>query len=313
MFFTRGGVELILRTDEGVERVDFGTGRKRRIEAPSGHQIIAVDVRSDHLGTITSDGSTLWAWERGLGRGAVDLGAAPFGVRVVGSEFVARLASRSIGPIDRALFLDRQDGSRAALPTVIFGIGSTTLVACQLDYFDGGYRAIAVSPPGEQSTESRLVAWSTSHLDTPNVMSVVAMTRGEVTLGEPSAIEAAFDAAWPLRHAIEMRADSLVHAAVREDVGAGWTVALARRDEVRILQSTAKKSELVRVETLAPGERLVGLGPGVSIVVRSADEVTVRGDRARSWRMPSILEAACSPRGERIAVRTSMGVELLTV
>ena len=274
-----------------------------RTYARDGHVFVALDEDGDTI--VTSDGASIWIWEHGLARGGLDVRAvAGRTLRHAPDVAVARLErcaaqALSCEALGRAVNVppQRPYGTIAGhppiehLPSVVFGIGLETLVAVQLGYAElcvadeHAYRSIATTPPGDPTiAEEHLFSWSSgAELD----FFAISSLRGErLAIGEPGAVEIAFDGSLPQRVVIDdiPVAEVLATHVARPSGTRGWRALIAFRHYVATFEE--RDGRLVSRSTVARSahEDLVGADAEARPIVRSGGDLFVvhpEGSRTR--------------------------------
>lgn len=273
-----------------------------RTYARDGHVIVALDDGSDTV--VTSDGASIWIWEHGLARGALDVRAVAARTLRHAPEVavacVERCAAQALSSdtVGRAVNVPPQPPYGAVarrapiehLPSVVFGVDKDTLVAVQLGHMEicladeHSYRSIATTPPGDASiSERRLFAWSGTARE--GFFAIVELAAGNMAIGEPGAVEIAFDGTLPQRVVIEdiPIADVLVSHVVRPTRERGWRAVIAFRHYVTTLEERDGVLVSRAVVARSRDEQLVGADAEARpIVRRSRDLFLVHADGSRT-------------------------------
>lgn len=279
-----------------------------KITPPEGHHVVAVDVRRCS-GHVTSDGETLWIWrrrmrDRKVEHARVDLIAAAR--EVVSPPHADRIAERvrdcarlPQGELQLAVFLSTQEdgeGSPAKeprWPTVIFGCTSQRLVAAQLDYFarfeqmgHPPYRDVLVSPMTVDDEEgprgeAELLTFS---VGADTAAEISRNPDGKLVLGEPLAIDIAFDAAWPMLVPLDVPEPTHGISLIRR-VGDNdpFDLAFGVASEAEIVLGGARvrstrvgaPEDMVRMPR-RDGDRLVGVTARLEAIVQRANRLELR-------------------------------------
>jgi hypothetical protein len=299
-----------------------------RTYAHNGHVIVALDEDGDTI--VTSDGASIWIWEHGLARSGLDVRAvAARTLRHTPEVAVARVErcaaqALSCDTLGRAVNVPPQPpygtfARRAPiehLPSVVFGIGLDTLVAVQLGHAElcladeHAYRSIAATPPGDEAIrERRLLAWSDDEQE--RFFAIVELSDGRMAIGEPGAVEIAFDGTLPQRVVIEdiPIADVLVSHVVRPTRERGWRAVIAFRHYVTTLEERDGVLVSRAVVARSRDEQLVGADAEARPIVRSGrDLFLVHADGTRRPLASDVDgELGVSADGRVLAHRTNGG------